>query len=237
MISINTNNGHQSVKGIIFDLDGTLIRSVVDFPKMKHMMIEYINSLAYPGANYSPKQTTNEIISDLAKIMDGQAVDLEEQETIFREISEILTEVEFDNIDKIELLPGVTELINICWDSNIKMGILTRASEKYTQECLRLTGLGKYFHSVVTRDKFNILKAKPDQHALNFIVNELSIDRKYLLFVGDHKIDLICAREGNLKFIGVLAGAYDKNILKELGADIIVDDCYALLEFLNLNAK
>jgi HAD superfamily hydrolase (TIGR01549 family) len=225
-------NDHHRIQGIIFDLDGTLIKSVVDFPKMKNRMIEFINDLNLSGTNYSAKQTTVEIISDLNIRMHEDNISAQKQNEIFVRISEILTEVEFENINKVELLPGVREFILDYRENGLRLGILTRASEKYTKECLRLTKLEDCFHSVVTRDKFNILKAKPDLHALEYIIQELNVPSENLLFVGDHNIDYTCAQAGKIRFVGVLAGAYNRKLLEDYGSVTLVEDFFELSDYI-----
>jgi phosphoglycolate phosphatase-like HAD superfamily hydrolase len=89
---------------------------------------------------------------------------------IFNSISEILTEVEFENVQKVELLPGVKELLTYCQNAKINMGILTRASKRYTDECLNITGITDFFDFVFTRDDFTLLHAKPHPIALNTII-------------------------------------------------------------------
>lgn len=219
------------IRGIIFDLDGTIIRSVVDFPKMKNDMIQYIDDLELQGTNYSVNHTTNDIIVDLNKKMIKQNIPEDKKNTIFEEISEILTKVEFENIDKIELLPGVKEFINNCYKNKIKMAILTRASEKYTNEALTRMDMNKYFLDIVTRDDFTLLRAKPHIHALNHVINSLGLPPKQIIFVGDHKIDYSCAKARNIRFIGVSAGAYNKQLLSKLDCYRHVKDFYELMEF------
>ena len=97
-------NQNLPVFGIIFDLDGTLIKSVVDFPKMKTRMIGYINNLALFETDYTVNQTTNEIIFDLNKRMTEQGMLESDRDDIFIKLSKILTEVEFENLEKVELL-------------------------------------------------------------------------------------------------------------------------------------
>lgn len=220
-----------TIKGIIFDLDGTLIGSVVDFPEMKRSMIEYIQSFEIPGTNYISKQTTNEIINDLNEKMVKNSYSLFERNKILDNISDILTEVEFENVDKVELLPGVHEFIMECQTAAIKMGILTRASTKYTIACLEGTGISKYFYSIVSRDDFTLLKAKPHLHALDHIIKTFELARENILFVGDHKIDYMCAQNGNISFVGVLSGAYNRTELRWLGCKTLVEDFYGLAEF------
>ena len=233
MMQTRTQHGlHEPISGIIFDLDGTLIRSVVDFPKMKQRMIGYIQNQKIAGTNYTDLQTTVDIISDFAARMTDASIPITEQTKILEKISEILEEVEFENIDKVQLLPGVKQFISDCWFNRIKMGVLTRASKKYTEICLEQTGLIKYFNTVVTRDEFTLLKAKPHPESLKYIINELKIASENILFVGDHKIDYICAQDGHVRFIGVLTGAYDRAIFRDLGHVELVENFYELAEII-----
>ena len=231
IITSNNQNAHSfQIQGIIFDLDGTIIRSVVDFPKMKSDMIHYIDGLDLQGTNYTIKHTTNEIITDLNKKMVNQNILEDKRNNILEEISEILTKVEFENIDKVELLPGVKEFISYCFENKIKMVILTRASEKYTNEALKRMEIIEYFLDVVTRDDFTLLRAKPHIHALNYVIDRLGLSSENIIFVGDHKIDHMCAEAGNIRFVGVLEGAYNRQMLSELNNFRLVKDFHELLK-------
>ena len=220
------------VRGIIFDLDGTLIKSVVDFPKMKRRMIEFINDLPMPGTNYKITQTTNEIISDLNVRMLQNGMSERDREEILNKISRILTEVEFENLDLVELNPGVKEFIQHCYKNGIKMGILTRASRDYLLASLEKTGIIEYFSVILSRDEFTLLKAKPHQFALEYTIKELGLPPENILFVGDHEIDFNCARNGNIRFVGVLSGSYNRIRFKEIGCEEVVSDFDELAKLL-----
>jgi phosphoglycolate phosphatase len=234
MVTSSTSKpDHPPVQGLIFDLDGTLIVSVVDFPKMKRRMIEYIETLGVPDTNYSINQTTNEIINDL----DGRLNDLgrsaTERDRVFVEMSKILTEVEFENLDKVELLPGVIEFINHCTENKLKMGVLTRASGEYMRAALEKTGILEQFKVILSRDDFGLLKSKPHPYALEFMVNKLAIPPENLVFIGDHKLDYMCAQTGKMRFIGVLSGSYTRSGFKELGCEWLVEDFHELSKLLD----
>jgi phosphoglycolate phosphatase-like HAD superfamily hydrolase len=228
----NEYDNGTSILGLIFDLDGTLIKSVVNFPKMKRKMIEYIKGLDLPKIMYTIEQTTNEIILDLNDKMISNKIPEVKRNEIFNSISEILTKVEFENVKKVRLLPGVDQLLSYCQNVNINMGILTRASREYTLKCLEITGINTYFDAVFTRDDFTLLRAKPHPLALNTIIEELSVDPKNLLFIGDHKIDFMCAQNGDIRFVGVLSGAYDPKKLQQLGCWKVVKDFFELAKLI-----
>ncbi len=221
-------NNTPMVKGIIFDLDGTLIKSMVDFPKMKRRMIDFIQKLNFNNTIYTTQQTTNEIILDLNEKMNRHNLSEVEKKKIFDAISEILTEVEFENINKVQLLPGVREFITEIHSYGIKLAILTRASEKYTKATLKITKLADFFTVIATRDDFTLLRAKPHQVALDYTIDKLGVPPKNIIFIGDHELDYTCARRGDIRFIGVLGGAYDRTKLNGLPDIKVVENFYEL---------
>jgi len=48
----------EKLKGVVFDLDGTLIRSTIDFTKMKGHMIEILERNGIPDGILTPTETT-----------------------------------------------------------------------------------------------------------------------------------------------------------------------------------
>lgn len=232
MAQLSKRKNEHEIQGIIFDLDGTLIKSVVNFPKMKGQMIEYINKNSISDTTYSITQTTNEIIYDLNIQMSKRKISTSDQEKILREISEILSEVEFENLDEVVLQPGVKELLELCAELGIKLGILTRASREYTLAILEKTGITKYFMIILTRDEFGLLRAKPHPDALNQIIKELKVPLENIIFVGDHKIDFTAAKNGNIEFIGILTGAFDRIKFRKIGCGTIVQDFHELIDLI-----
>ena len=232
MAQLPRRKNEHEIQGIIFDLDGTLIKSVVNFPKMKEYMIEYINRNSISDTTYSITQTTNEIIYDLNIQMSKRKISTTDKEKIFREISEILSEIEFENLDEVVLQPGVKELLELCAELGIKLGILTRASREYTLAALEKTGIKKYFTVVLTRDEFGLLRAKPHPDALNQIIKEFKVPLENIIFVGDHKIDFTAARNGNIEFIGILTGVFDRIKFQEIGCGTIVQDFNELTDLI-----
>jgi phosphoglycolate phosphatase-like HAD superfamily hydrolase len=203
---------------------------------MKTKMIDFIYKLKIDDVRYTINQTTNEIINDLNQKMITQGISELDREKIFINISDILTEVEFENVHLVKLLDGVLEFLDFCKNKNIKISILTRASKKYTEQCLEVTGIREYFHSVSTRDDFTLLRAKPHIDALNLVINDLKIDKKNILFIGDHPIDEMCARKGEIRFVGIIPNGNDPYKLKELSCWKIISDYKELIDLIvNIN--
>jgi phosphoglycolate phosphatase-like HAD superfamily hydrolase len=115
----------------------------------------------------------------------------------------------------------------------MKLAILTRASEKYTKATLEITKLNGFFTVIATRDDFTLLRAKPHQVALNYTINKLGVPPDNVLFIGDHELDYTCARQGDIRFIGVLGGAYDRTKLNGLPDIIVVENFHELGHLVN----
>ena len=55
---------------------------------------------------------------------------------------------------------------------------------------------------------------------------------KNTIFVGDHKLDFDCAKAGNIRFVGVLSGSYNRERFHKAGVEMVVHDFYELAELI-----
>ncbi|TEU09274.1 hypothetical protein E3J20_06695, partial [Candidatus Bathyarchaeota archaeon] len=76
------------IKGIVFDLDGTLIHSTIDFPNMKRRMIAILEDNDIPKGMLTHRQTTVVILARAEEIWRSHG---KEEEKI-AEIKEALEE-------------------------------------------------------------------------------------------------------------------------------------------------
>jgi len=162
------------VKGVIFDLDGTLIKSPLNFKKIKDMIgcpeekpvLEYTNSLKE-----------------------------EEKERALK----ILISSEINAAKESDLYPGVREVINYLKKKEIKIAIVTRNSRKAVDIVLNKHKLS--FDVLITRE---VISPKPSAKPLIMASDLLGIDRENLICVGDYKYDLIASRRAGIRNILVM---------------------------------
>ena len=87
-----------SIKGIVFDLDGTLVHSTIDFRKMKPRMIEYLASQGADKEQLSPRDLNVVIISKGERMLREKGIPEEEIKRILEHMEEIMNETEMESV-------------------------------------------------------------------------------------------------------------------------------------------
>jgi len=218
----------RSITAVIFDLDGTLIRSNIDFLKMKNTIIAHFRSLGVDSEDFSSSRPTFEIVQKGIELLRKKRSE-ENISKVRRRINEIMTDVEMEQVDSVSAIAGVSETMKLLKEKGIKIGILTRSCREYALKSLETTGLSKLVNFVAARD--DVDKPKPDPDQVIMLAQKLNVKLEETLMVGDHPIDALCAKNSNVRFIGVLTGSSEADAFKKIGCDIVrsVNDLPQLL--------
>ncbi|MDR0508380.1 MAG: HAD hydrolase-like protein, partial [Candidatus Methanoplasma sp.] len=103
---------------------------------------------------------------------------------------------------------GAVETVTALRKKGYKTGILTRGGREYAECILKKSNVLGLFDAVVARDDFPDNEAKPSPKAIVNLGNLLGVRPEEILFLGDHKIDWLSARDSGAGFYGVLSGGY-----------------------------
>ena len=144
------------VRGIIFDLDGTLVDSRLDFDAMRHEM-------GLPAGV--------PILEGLANIPDGQVRD---------RMLEVLRTHELRGADESVLFEGVLEFLSHVNHVGISTAVLTRNSRETTERTLNRWGLS--FSQIVTRED---APPKPDPAGVRLIARRWGLPTHQIIVIGD----------------------------------------------------
>jgi phosphoglycolate phosphatase len=161
-----------SVRGVIFDLDGTLVDSGLDFPQIRRDM----------GLPESEP-----ILEALAAIPPGERLE---------HCLRILDRHEQEAAERATVMPGVRDLLAALDARNVPQAVLTRNSRSSTNRVL--TRLGLNFACVLTRDD---VPPKPDPAGLLQICSLWNTPVAEVLFVGDYLYDIHCGRNAGMRTI------------------------------------
>lgn len=170
-----------NIKLVIFDLDGTLVDSALDFDLMREEM----------GL---PKGMP--ILEELEKISD----ELEK-----KRLMDIVLKHELRGAHAAVTFPGVEESLNVLRDYRIKTAILTRNAKTPVE--ITLAKMSHDFDFVITRD--HDVPAKPAPDGLFEICRQLTIPIENSIYVGDYKFDLDAAKAAGMRSVLYAPGPKD----------------------------
>lgn len=220
-------------KGIIFDLDGTLVHSQVDFHKMKNKMIKILEENGIPANRLFPTMTTVVILKTAEELWEEQNIPEETREKLREKMEEYMNDGELEAVKTLNPVPGVKEAISKLHDMGYKMGILTRGHHEYAKNALEKAGIATYFEIVLGRGETP--RPKPYPEALEYVAHALNLRVDEVLFVGDHHIDSTCAYNANCSFIGVKTGHRGSESWVENEPHILIESIVELPDYLEKN--
>lgn len=213
---------YDGLKAVIFDMDGTLIRTTIDFQKMNQGIAETLLHHGLPKDILDPTGKVNESIVraySYFKIhsQNGWAEALE------KDLNRVSLEVEMARVGESREVPGAADTLRYLKEKGIRTGVLTRGSRAYTEKALRAAGLDDGFEIILCRDDHPLTEAKPNPLALRRVFGGLGLSAAECLFVGDHDTDLLCAQGAGSPFAAVLTGTFTSEMWMLLDPDVIMD--------------
>jgi len=152
------------IRGVVFDLDGTLVDSRLDFDAMRREM------------ELPPDQPILESLARLDPLHAARCHD-------------ILHRHEWEGAERAVLLPGARELVAVLHSRSIRQAIATRNSRRITEATLAKLDLP--FDLVLTRDDGPV---KPDPWPVHEAARRWSIPATEIVVVGDYRFDVECGR-------------------------------------------
>lgn len=162
------------LRSVMFDLDGTITRPLLDFPRIKRDMGLPVDAL---------------ILESLAGMTDDER----------NRAMEILENHERLAAEKSQLNDGAPQLLQWLADHGLCTGIITRNSRRSVETVLRLHGLS--FDVIISRED---AAPKPSPEGLHKALNAVGCPAENAVYVGDHAIDVAAGRAAGTRTIRLL---------------------------------
>lgn len=165
------------VRGIVFDLDGTVVDSGLDFDAMRREMNLPVG---------------RPVLEALAAMCEEEAV----------RCRAILERHERAGAERAALVPGVAEFLRQLDERHVRRAVWTRNGRETT--LATLARLNLTFDCVVTRED---APAKPDPSAIWAICEAWRVDGREVVMIGDYRFDLEAARRAGIRSVLFTDGA------------------------------
>lgn len=212
------------IKGIIFDLDGTLLNTLKD---IKASLNHALKTFGYKKITLAQ---TKSFIGNGGKELVERA--LKSQGVEFKE--EVLDEFRSyyvnHSIDFTTPYEGIYELLNELKKKNIKLAV---ASNKFYKTAYKIL-------DTLFKDTFEFaigsgtnLKLKPSPDIIFASIEKMNIKVDECLYVGDSEVDILAAKNANMKVISVLWGYRSKKILSKLNPDYMIKTPNEILKIID----
>lgn len=198
------------IKGIIFDKDGVLFDSE---PIYANSIVRTLDRLGIPFTeneffDYFTRKggTTEQFVKEMN-------VDLPK----FKEIRDEILSFEFNK--KLPIIPGVEEALTL-FHPIYPMALATASDRRITNLKLNLSGFGKFFRHVVTKEDVSRQKPHPDSFLL--ASKRLGISPENLVVIEDAEKGVIAAKSAGMKCIAIPSSSTLNNDFSN--ADFVLKD-------------
>ncbi|MFT5277514.1 MAG: HAD superfamily hydrolase (TIGR01509 family) [Glaciecola sp.] len=158
------------MKGIIFDLDDTLVKTNLDFGAIKH-------DIACPS--------NEDILTFIGNIACPSMKSRAHNTVLEHELHDALTST---------WLPGAQEFVQAAIQQDLPLAIVTRNCREATNIKIKNNEIS--IKQVITRED---APAKPDPTALLKIAAQWDIDVKHIAYVGDYIYDIQAAHNAEMQ--------------------------------------
>ena len=206
---------------LIFDLDGTLIDSQRD-------LADSVNATrAWKQLPPLPDDIVSAYVGDGAAMLIRRALPhLTDEE--HAEAHKFFLQYYRDHmLDATTLYPGVRESLDRLHAASVSMAILTNKPVKFSVRLIAGLELDRHFFRIYGGNSFE--EKKPHPVGIEKLIEESGADRAATVMVGDSAVDVMTARNANVRACGVSWG-FQPETFEHAAPDFIIDDMRALAD-------
>lgn len=186
------------VHSVLFDLDGTLVDTHIDFALMKREMI----SLALTTGIEADALDGLDIlgIAKTAAAFVSETKGPDHLRPFYSKAMTVLEEIELRHAKATEPIPYALDAVALLRERQIKIGIVTRNCRKASELSLSMTGIAP--DVLICREDSQ--KHKPHPEPILLALSRLNAEPGNSIMVGDHIMDVQGGKAAGLKTIGFL---------------------------------
>lgn len=209
---------------LIFDLDGTLLDTLDDLTNSVNYALERLNL---------PTRSKDEIRSFVGNGVEKLVELSVPEKTSYDQFAKclLLFKKHYSENMQNQTRPydGIIELLDYLKKNNYNMAIV---SNKFQEG---VTDLNNHFFSKyidVAIGKSPKMRKKPYPDTILSAIDELGVSKENCLYIGDSEVDILTAKNANVKSVSVTWGFRNEDLLRESGANYIINSPQDLISIL-----
>lgn len=215
------------IKGVVFDLDGTLANSIEDIADSMNIVL---SEKEFPTHDYDTYKTF--VGRGLKALVENALPDSGINEATLEACFNRMISVYDENcLAKTCLYPGIAELLTELQKRNIKIAVFSNKANELTQKVVKVLLADWPLEMVIGAG--GDIPRKPDPTGALLISEKMGIAPEELMYVGDSGVDMQTAGNSGMYAAGVLWGFRSMEELLENGAEVLVENPMGLLNSLD----
>ncbi|MBC8142003.1 MAG: HAD-IA family hydrolase [Armatimonadetes bacterium] len=173
----------EPLRAVLFDLDGTLVRTSIDFPAMRSA-VHQVFLAKYPYIEEAHGNRETDTLALIPQLV-GLLPETEREETR-RELLAVVVERERTGCAYPEAIPGATELLQTLQAKGVGVGIVTRNARAIAESLCDRMNLP---HDVLVARE-DTAAFKPDPEPVRLACTRLGVPPENAAMVGDLWVDI-----------------------------------------------
>ena len=205
----------------IWDLDGTLIDSY-------EIIVDSLYQIyKEKGFDIDKKEILHDVINESVSFF---IMKMEARFGIpFDDLKDRYSIISHNAKDNIKAMTHAKEILKYIKDNNIPNFAFTHRGVT-TESVLKNIGINEYFDEIVTSQSGFPRKPSPD--GLNYIVDKYHLDKDNTYYVGDRKMDIMCANNAHIKSIMYIP---ESSVAKATGKETyLIKDLLQIKDIINI---
>jgi phosphoglycolate phosphatase len=206
---------------LIFDLDGTLIDS-------KRDLADSVNATrGWKGLAPLADEVVSSYVGNGAPALIRRALPDATEPELEQALRYFMDYYREHMLDSTTVYPGVREALDRLHTAGVPLAVLTNKPVRFSERLVERIGLKSHFFRVYGGNSFE--EKKPHPKGIDLLVAEAEADRARTVMVGDSSVDVLTARNAQVKACGVSWG-FQPETFVEAPPDFIIDDMRVLAE-------
>jgi phosphoglycolate phosphatase len=185
-------------KGIMFDMDNTLLRSNIQFGAMRQELIRFFCRQHIAAEDdFDTDSTPAQVIEKARqknKVQNGAHIE--------QDIWRIVTEYEKEGMRDVEVEQGVPESLSELHREGYRLSVVTNNAYESACTALGNAGVERFFDLIVGRDQMQALK--PSSSGIDYVIRRSTGVSRWLM-IGDSWIDGRAAAASRLSAVDFVA--------------------------------
>lgn len=203
-------------KVVVFDLDGTLLDTILDL----HNCINYSLTIN----NYKTR-SLNEIRSfignGIRKLVE-RSLPINTSDNIVNKVyNDLINYYEKNYNNKTKPFFGIVDIVNKLFNNNYNLAVLTNKNDSISKNLINYHFKDKFKMIIGDRDN---KRRKPYPDSVFEIKNYFNVSNEEVVLIGDSDVDIITASNSGIDCIAVTWGYKDVQTLKDLKPKYLINN-------------